>query len=237
VSKDKGRPVKPHRSGGGRRVEPWPHPLPNEEVGQDGLSYEGGGRVSVSVDSILNSPKVQRQVAVVREIEAAGQAGQVHPEAFCQECHRPNAAWFAPNEIWNAVSPDDGILCPVCFIRKAESAGFTGAWKLQPEFYESASPLASSDPDGHQQAMADAELSASPIEQGELAKFDYLLSAFEQASQSEEPYKLGYGAKRRALLEYVSALRRPVVPQGWVMVPEEPTKGHAGRCIQRYCMA
>lgn len=34
------------------------------------LSYEGGGKVSVSVNSIVNSPKVQRQVGVVKKIAA-----------------------------------------------------------------------------------------------------------------------------------------------------------------------
>ena len=37
---------------------------------QSKLSYAGGGKVSVSVNSIVNSPKVQRQVSVVKEIAA-----------------------------------------------------------------------------------------------------------------------------------------------------------------------
>ena len=35
------------------------------------LSYSGSGKVSVSVSSIINSPKVQRQVTSVREIAAS----------------------------------------------------------------------------------------------------------------------------------------------------------------------
>lgn len=35
------------------------------------LSYSGGGKVSVPVASIVGSEKVQRQVAVVKQIEAA----------------------------------------------------------------------------------------------------------------------------------------------------------------------
>jgi hypothetical protein len=35
------------------------------------LSFDGGGKVSVSVNSIVNSPKVQRQVDSVREIAAS----------------------------------------------------------------------------------------------------------------------------------------------------------------------
>lgn len=46
-----------------------PAPAPDSK-----LSYAGGGKVSVSVNSIVNSPKVQNQVSVVREI-AASQSG------------------------------------------------------------------------------------------------------------------------------------------------------------------
>ena len=35
------------------------------------LSYAGSGRILVSVSSIINSPKVQRQVTSVREIAAS----------------------------------------------------------------------------------------------------------------------------------------------------------------------
>lgn len=35
----------------------------------DVLSYRGGGRVSVRVVDILNSPKVQRQVEAVRRLQ------------------------------------------------------------------------------------------------------------------------------------------------------------------------
>jgi hypothetical protein len=38
---------------------------------KDTLSYSGSGKVSVSVSSIINSPKVQRQVTSVREIAAS----------------------------------------------------------------------------------------------------------------------------------------------------------------------
>jgi len=34
------------------------------------LSFKGGGKISVSVESIINSPKVQRQVNGVKEIAA-----------------------------------------------------------------------------------------------------------------------------------------------------------------------
>ena len=62
-------------------------------------------------------------------------------EAVCQECHRPNPVWFAPNRLWNFVmggeaATDDpgGFLCPCCFIQKAEAQGIrpTG-WMLRQE--------------------------------------------------------------------------------------------------------
>lgn len=59
----------------------------------------------------------------------------------CQDCARDNPVWFAPNAVWNLAlgGPDakgdpGGILCPLCFIRRAEAAGIvpTG-WELRPE--------------------------------------------------------------------------------------------------------
>jgi hypothetical protein len=38
---------------------------------KDKLSFLGGGKVFVSVSSIVNSPNVQRQVSSVREIAAS----------------------------------------------------------------------------------------------------------------------------------------------------------------------
>lgn len=44
---------------------------------KDSLNFSGGGRVAVSVISIVSSPKVQRQVAAVREIAASQEAVKV----------------------------------------------------------------------------------------------------------------------------------------------------------------
>ena len=63
-----------------------------------------------------------------------------HPEAKCDDCGRPNVVWFAPNEIWNKVIRPNGevetdpMLCPTCFIRRAETSGIEAtAWKVEPE--------------------------------------------------------------------------------------------------------
>lgn len=64
-----------------------------------------------------------------------------HPEAVCEECGCKNVTWFAPSDIWNAVvrtlyrNPDP-MLCPTCFIRRAEAAGYNAdPWKVAPEFH------------------------------------------------------------------------------------------------------
>jgi hypothetical protein len=72
-------------------------------------------------------------------------ARPAHPERFCQLCGGQNVTWFAPNELWNQVMGNpNGIVCPTCFILKAQSAGVVNVWRIQPEFYGD-------------QALADAE--------------------------------------------------------------------------------
>lgn len=57
-----------------------------------------------------------------------------HPETICQDCHGPNIVWFVDNETWNRVmGGDGGIICPVCFVKRAESVGISDAWHLTPE--------------------------------------------------------------------------------------------------------
>ncbi|MDP9113881.1 MAG: hypothetical protein M3O20_09375, partial [Acidobacteriota bacterium] len=66
----------------------------------------------------------------------AEQAPVGHPENMCQECGGPNPVWFAPNHIWNQiVGSEAGMLCPVCFIKRADSKGLyqAGGWELVPE--------------------------------------------------------------------------------------------------------
>jgi hypothetical protein len=38
------------------------------------------------------------------------------PEAFCERCHRPSVAWFAPSPLWNAAHGEYDILCPVLMV-------------------------------------------------------------------------------------------------------------------------
>jgi hypothetical protein len=61
--------------------------------------------------------------------------------SICDACGRDAEVWYAPSPLWNLVmggpeATDDpgGMLCPGCFIDRAESAGIKPtAWVLQPE--------------------------------------------------------------------------------------------------------
>lgn len=70
----------------------------------------------------------------------------VHPEAFCEWCGRPNVTWFAPSLLWNRVVRKDGeqgdpMLCPVCFIIAAEADGVdAAAWEVRPGEINGRSP-------------------------------------------------------------------------------------------------
>lgn len=54
----------------------------------------------------------------------------------CQECMQVNPVWWIQNQLWNSVMDGDrgAILCPSCFIQRAERAGYGkhGAWQLYP---------------------------------------------------------------------------------------------------------
>lgn len=65
-----------------------------------------------------------------------------HPEAICDDCGGANVVWFAPSEWWNRVvrrPPDighpggDPMLCPRCFILRAEVMGICLVWQVAPE--------------------------------------------------------------------------------------------------------
>jgi hypothetical protein len=62
-----------------------------------------------------------------------------HPEDRCERCGGANVSWFAPSDIWNravraVTGGEDVMICPVCFIKAAEAAGFDkAAWRVAPE--------------------------------------------------------------------------------------------------------
>lgn len=55
-----------------------------------------------------------------------------HPEDFCDKCKNKNIIWYVANDLWNEYSNNYEILCPICFVQKAEKAGFIPtAWELK----------------------------------------------------------------------------------------------------------
>lgn len=57
----------------------------------------------------------------------------------CMDCGTTdkNPVWFTDNVFWNDVMEGiegSGILCPQCFIERAETKYKTTGWRLLPEF-------------------------------------------------------------------------------------------------------
>ncbi len=76
------------------------------------------------------------EMLVNRPTDGKTPVGVGAPAEICQNCHQAYGVWFAANEVWNKVIPDRvGMLCPNCFINRAERQGFecTG-WQLVPEY-------------------------------------------------------------------------------------------------------
>lgn len=73
----------------------------------------------------------------------AGAVGDHRPESRCHCCGGPNPIWSAPSPLWNAVMRGgsisnadefDGIVCPTCFARLAETRGIAGpTWRFFPD--------------------------------------------------------------------------------------------------------
>jgi hypothetical protein len=53
---------------------------------------------------------------------------------ICIDCGHEFGVWFAENPVWNEIIPGRvGMLCPCCFIVRAEKHGFkTTGWKMVP---------------------------------------------------------------------------------------------------------
>jgi hypothetical protein len=64
-----------------------------------------------------------------------------HPEATCDDCNGPNVVWFAPSHLWNKVArrAEDPMLCPRCFILRAQAMGIRETWVVsiaEPRVYK-----------------------------------------------------------------------------------------------------
>lgn len=72
-------------------------------------------------------------------LETQGRSGPAeHPEASCDDCNGPNVVWSGPSELWNAVCRPEGyltepMLCPRCFMVRAEKMGSEGVWRIELE--------------------------------------------------------------------------------------------------------
>ncbi len=63
-----------------------------------------------------------------------------HPESTCDDCGGHNVIWFAPSPIWNMVvrdklAPDapDPMLCPSCFMLRADKVSGVKTWMILPK--------------------------------------------------------------------------------------------------------
>jgi hypothetical protein len=65
----------------------------------------------------------------------AGERTQGHPESICSDCGGANVVWFTANTLWNDIvrkpMKPDPMLCPNCFIRRAEESGIQAVWEIQ----------------------------------------------------------------------------------------------------------
>lgn len=66
----------------------------------------------------------------------------------CDDCGKPYPPWMAPHDVWNLVmggpdAKDDpgGMLCPTCFIVRAERAGEHHIWDFAPRPRRKPSPF------------------------------------------------------------------------------------------------
>lgn len=67
-----------------------------------------------------------------------------HPEERCTRCGGPNIVWHAPSELWNRAVPEDGIICPLCFVVAARAAGIDAITAATPSSGTPGQPRAAS---------------------------------------------------------------------------------------------
>lgn len=60
----------------------------------------------------------------------------LHGDGPCQDCGTTdNIIWFTDNVLWNAICPDDGLLCIRCFVAKVEAQGYRPlSWRVIPNW-------------------------------------------------------------------------------------------------------
>ena len=71
-----------------------------------------------------------------RRVGGAAMIEAGHPEAVCEDCGGHNVSWYSPNALWNKIvrraDKGDPMLCPRCFILRAEAMGISEVWEVSP---------------------------------------------------------------------------------------------------------
>lgn len=106
-----------------------PPEQPGSAVQDDGCDCPGVGKT----DPRLHAPNCP--VRTTPPPAPAAEQGARSSEDVCDDCNGPNSPpWFAPSDLWNrVVGNEGGMLCPRCFIRRAQSAGVDGVWRVAPD--------------------------------------------------------------------------------------------------------
>lgn len=60
----------------------------------------------------------------------------LHPEDFCVDCGRRNISWHVNSPMWNKLVREpvghDPMICPACFVLRAEKQGVMATWEIAP---------------------------------------------------------------------------------------------------------
>lgn len=91
---------------------------------------ERGFRVRLTWNTFWWYVRARRPAALLRAM--AWVTVGTWPGELCQECGRKYypVIWHAPDELWLAVhGSSGGLLCPLCFVRKAEAKGIDVDWR------------------------------------------------------------------------------------------------------------
>lgn len=92
------------------------------------MSGQGdAGKAGASGDSVAQHGRASEGPGALRAAPIGISAD--HPEATCEDCGLGNVTWFSPSDVWNAVCRPPGyagdpMICPMCFMRRAEASGF-----------------------------------------------------------------------------------------------------------------
>jgi hypothetical protein len=79
-------------------------------------------------DAIIK--RLKAEVERLRKLEGTDD----HPEHRCERCGGRNTIWYADSDVWNRISGDWSILCPICFCELGAEAGTAPtAWRLSIE--------------------------------------------------------------------------------------------------------